>query len=366
MRIGVLTGGGDCPGLNAAIRAVVAGARRKNFEVVGIRKGWEGLLTRDVVPLTWQRVEDAVSLGGTMISTSRTNPLKNPRSSDMALENADHLGLGALIAIGGDDTLGAAEELYRRGLRTVGIPKTIDGDVGGTDATIGYDTAVNIAMESIDRLHTTARSHERAVLVEVMGREAGWVALNSGVGAGAHMIMIPEVPVSLEFVASHLEARKRQGHSYSIIVVAEGVKARKPKEDDIGKTVDEFGHALLGGVTRVLADDLERLSGIQTRYSILGYIQRGGTPTLFDRVLGSRFGLAAVELVSQGCFGEMVALKGREIVSVPLREATESPRLVPPEIYDSLSPLWLTDQGLLNTPLLKHPPEWHPPGPPAT
>jgi 6-phosphofructokinase 1 len=338
----------------------VAGASQKGYEVLGIRKGWEGLLTRDAVPLTWEDVEGIASIGGTLISTSRTNPARSPEATSTALENAERLGLWALVAIGGDDTLGAASHLQDRGLRCIGIPKTIDNDVGATDATIGFDTAVNVAMAAIDRLHTTARSHERVVLVEVMGRDAGWVALYAGIGAGAHMILIPEVEVNTESIAHYLVNRKRQGYTYAIIVVAEGVKRDGHQGLPDDKAVDEFGHPLLGGVTRVIADELERISGIQTRYTILGYIQRGGTPTLFDRFLASRYGLAAVELASQGTFGHMVALRGRDIVSVPLADAVSKPRLVPRELYEGLSPLWLPD----GTPLGPIPPgtprEWLP------
>lgn len=333
-RIGVLTGGGDCPGLNPVIRAVVRRADAAGLEVVGIRNGWKGLIEPDTVPLDLKSVSGILPKGGTMLGTSRTNPYKDPRSVSALKRSVAELRLDALIVIGGEDTLGAAVKLHREGLPVVGVPKTIDNDLAETDYTFGFDTAVNIAMESIDRLHTTAESHHRIMVVEVMGRHAGWIAVHAGIAGGADFILVPEIPIDLEEVCRAIEQRHKRGKTFSIIVVAEGAQwaAGATVNQDLKR--DEFGHVRLGGIGQLLAERIEKKTGYETRVTVLGHVQRGGTPTAFDRVLGTRFGVQAVELALKGQFGKMVSLKGNAVVPVPLELSTKTLKTVDPKLYD--------------------------------
>ncbi|GIG60711.1 pyrophosphate--fructose 6-phosphate 1-phosphotransferase [Longispora fulva] len=329
MRIGVLTGGGDCPGLNAVIRAVVRkGVTDYGHEFVGFRDGWRGPLEGDTKPLGIPEVRGILPRGGTVLGSSRTNPFKIEGGVERIKANLADLGIDALIAIGGEDTLGVAAKLTELGVPVVGVPKTIDNDLGATDYTFGFDTAVNIAMEAIDRLHTTAESHHRTVVVEVMGRHAGWIALHSGLAGGANVILLPEQRFDLDKVVEYIETRFQTRYS-PIVVVSEGAM---PSDGDMvtqGGQLDAFGHVRLGGVGQWLADQIEKRTGKEARAVVLGHIQRGGTPTAFDRVLATRFGLHAIDAVHEGDFGKMVALRGTDIVRVPLEEATRELKTVP-------------------------------------
>jgi phosphofructokinase-like protein len=338
MRVGVLTGGGDCPGLNAVIRAIVRrGVQEFGLEFVGFRDGWRGPLEGDTVPLDVQAVRGVLPRGGTILGSSRTNPFKGDseggrNGAERIKDNLAGLGVDALVVIGGEDTLGVAARLQGAGVNVVGVPKTIDNDLGATDFTFGFDTAVNIAMEAIDRLHTTAESHHRALIVEVMGRHAGWIALHAGMAGGANVILIPERPFDIDKVVRYVEHRFQTRYA-PIVVVAEGAH---PSDDDLtvqSGQVDSFGHARLGGIGQFLANEIEKRTGKEARCTVLGHIQRGGTPTAFDRVLATRFGVHAVGAVHDGDFGNMVALRGTEIVRVPLSEATRELKLVPPDRY---------------------------------
>jgi 6-phosphofructokinase 1 len=334
MKIGILTGGGDCPGLNPVIRAVVRAAINDNSEVVGIRYGWKGLLEKDYMPLDLRSVSGILPKGGTILGTSRTNPYKKDNGVEIAKKNFKELGLDALIAVGGEDTLGVATKLFKDGLNTVGVPKTIDNDLGATDFTFGFDTAVNIVTECIDRLHTTAESHNRIMVVEVMGRHAGWIAAYSGIAGGADYILVPEIPIDLEELCSSIKNRHQRGKNFSIIVVSEGA-AFKDKDLTLQEQkLDEFGHVRLGGIGEALGKLIEQKTGYETRVTVLGHIQRGGSPTAFDRVLGTRFGVKAYELVKNKKFGKMVSLKGNEIVDVPLEEATKALKTLDLKFYD--------------------------------
>jgi ATP-dependent phosphofructokinase / diphosphate-dependent phosphofructokinase len=340
MRIGVLTGGGDCPGLNAVIRALVRrGIPEYGYEFLGFRDGWRGPLEGDTVPLDIQSVRGILPRGGTILGSSRTNPLAESAESggksglDGIKANLASLGVEAMVAIGGEDTLGVAAALGAAGVPVVGVPKTIDNDLGATDYTFGFDTAVNIAMEAIDRLHTTAESHHRALIIEVMGRHAGWIALHAGMAGGANVILIPEKPFSMEKVCAYVEHRFRTRYA-PLVVVSEG--ARPEEEDHLAladQRLDAFGHVRLGGIGQLLADEIEKRTGKEARATVLGHIQRGGTPTAFDRVLATRFGIHAVDAVHDGAFGMMVALRGTQVVRAPLLEATSQLKLVPPERY---------------------------------
>jgi len=338
MRVGVLTGGGDCPGLNAVIRAVVRkGVQEFGLEFVGFRDGWRGPLEGDTVPLDVQAVRGILPRGGTILGSSRTNPLKSaPAGGRSGIErikdNLTGLGVDALIAIGGEDTLGVATRLSEQGVPVVGVPKTIDNDLGATDYTFGFDTAVNIAMEAIDRLHTTAESHHRALIVEVMGRHAGWIALHAGLAGGANVILIPERPFDIEQVCAYVQHRF-QTRFAPIVVVAEGAHPVSEELAISDEQLDSFGHVRLGGVGQLLAGEIEKRTGKEARCTVLGHIQRGGTPTAFDRVLATRFGVHAVQAVHDEDFGVMVALRGTDIVRVPLAEATSQLKLVPPQRY---------------------------------
>lgn len=339
MRVGILTGGGDCPGLNNAIRAAVRRATQLGYGVFGVRDGWAGMLQGDARPLTWDEVEGTFNVGGTLLGTSRTNPYKSPDGPARVAENFKAMGLDALIAIGGDDTLGVAKRLTDEGFPCVGVPKTMDNDVDGTDYTIGFQTAAAIATEATERLHTTARSHGRTMLLEVMGRDAGWVALWAGLGGGAHLTLLPEVPADINEVSEFVAGRQRRGEPYTIIVAAEGVRLRGVEVDYAARGLDQFGHVRLGGVGEVIAEAIRRATGLETRATVLGYIQRGGPPVPFDRMLGTGLGLKAAELVHERRFGAMAALRGSAVTAIPIAEALERPKRVPPELYASLMPL---------------------------
>jgi 6-phosphofructokinase 1 len=329
----VLTGGGDCPGLNAVIRAVVRkGAGVYGHEFVGFRDGWRGPLEGITRPLGIPDVRGILPRGGTILGSSRTNPFKEQDGAARIVDTLHRLGVDALVAIGGEDTLGVATKLYAQGVNVVGVPKTIDNDLNATDYTFGFDTAVNIAMEAIDRLHTTAESHHRALIVEVMGRHAGWIALHAGMAGGANVILIPEVPFSVDRVCAYVESRF-QAHYAPIIVVAEGAVPEGGDTATLEKGLDAFGHVRLGGIGEWLAREIEERTGKEARTTVLGHIQRGGTPTAFDRVLATRFGLAAIDAVAEGAFGTMVALRGTEILRVPLSDATSELKTVRPDLY---------------------------------
>lgn len=344
MRIGVLTGGGDCPGLNAVIRAVVRkGIGVYGYEFLGFRDGWRGPLEQLTMDLGVPEVRGILPRGGTILGSSRTNPFSVDGGSERVRQNLHELGVDALVVIGGEDTLGVATRLSELGVNVVGVPKTIDNDLGATDYTFGFDTAVNIATEAIDRLHTTAESHHRALIVEVMGRNAGWIALHSGLAGGANVILIPEIPFSIERVCAYVESRFQSRYA-PILVVAEG--ALPEQAESAGQAgaagrgglpraggVDAFGHARLGGIGEWLAGQIEARTGKEARTTVLGHIQRGGTPSAFDRVLATRFGLAAIDAVHDGDFGTMVALRATDIVRVQLAAATSELKTVPAKLY---------------------------------
>jgi 6-phosphofructokinase 1 len=336
MRVGVLTGGGDCPGLNAVIRAVVRkGVKEYGYEFVGFRDGWKGPLEGLTTELGIPQVRGILPRGGTILGSSRTNPMKIDGGVDQIKANLAAAGVDALVAIGGEDTLGVATQLHDRGVPVVGVPKTIDNDLSATDYTFGFDTAVNIASEAIDRLHTTAESHHRVLVVEVMGRHAGWIALHAGVSGGANAILIPEVPFDLDEVAGWVESRFRSHYS-PIIVVSEGAL---PSDGDLitkDQSLDAFGHVRLTGIGDWLASALEDRTGKEARASVLGHIQRGGTPTAFDRVLATRFGLQAIDAIHDLDYGKMVALRGTDIARVPLIDATGVLKTVPLARYDEV------------------------------
>jgi phosphofructokinase-like protein len=333
MRIGVLTGGGDCPGLNAVIRAIVRKGAGDGHEFLGYRDGWRGPLEADSRPLGVPEVRGILPRGGTILGSSRTNPFAVDGGPQRIAANLEAAGVEGLIAIGGEDTLGAASRLHTEaGLRIVGVPKTIDNDLGATDYTFGFDTAVNIAMEAIDRLHTTADSHHRVLIVEVMGRNAGWIAFHAGLAGGANVILIPERPFDVEQVCE-LVGRRFASRFAPIIVVAEGAQpvGGVPEADDGGK--DAFGHVRLGGIGHWLEGEIERRTGKEARATVLGHVQRGGTPTAFDRVLATRFGLHAIDAASAGRWGTMTALRGTDIRLVELTEATAELKTVPEGLY---------------------------------
>ncbi|WP_205474677.1 6-phosphofructokinase [Nocardioides sp. SYSU D00038] len=334
MRVGVLTGGGDCPGLNAVIRAVVRrGVRDHGFELVGFRDGWKGPLEGLTMPLGIEQCRGILPRGGTILGSSRTNPFKIDGGVERIKENLAAQGVDALVAIGGEDTLGVATKLADLGVDVVGVPKTIDNDLSGTDFTFGFDTAVNIATEAIDRLHTTAESHHRVLVVEVMGRHAGWIALHSGMAGGASAVLIPEQPFDIERLCEHVENRFKTSFA-PIIVVSEGaVPAEGGDMTLVSGELDAFGHVRLGGIGDRIAGEIERRTGKEARAVVLGHVQRGGTPTAFDRWLATRFGLQAIDAVKDGDFGTMMALRGTRIERVPLIEGTGELKLVSPEEY---------------------------------
>jgi len=336
MKIGVLTGGGDCPGLNAVIRAVVRkGTFHYEDEFVGFMEGWRGLLEDKTMELDLATVGGILPRGGTILRTSRTNPAKREDGLQRCAETLKKHGCEALIAIGGDDTLSVAKKLFDKGLKVVGVPKTIDNDLAGTDFTFGFDTAVDVATEAIDRVHTTAEAHNRVIVVEVMGRDSGWIATYSGIAGGADVILIPEVPFDIDQVAETIRQRHARGRYFSIVVAAEGAKFAGGNETLPAAGLDEFGHARLGGIGSVLAQEIEKRTGFESRSVVLGHIQRGGSPSAFDRVLATRYGLGAIDMVHRGEFGKMAALRGNKIISIPLAEAIASNRKVDKEILDA-------------------------------
>jgi 6-phosphofructokinase 1 len=336
MRIGVLTGGGDCPGLNAVIRAVVRkGIDGYDDRLVGFRDGWRGVLEDVYDELTIESTRGILPRGGTILGSSRTNIYKREGGVERVRDTLARHELDGLIAIGGEDTLGAANRLHRDGINVIGVPKTIDNDLGATDVTFGFDTALHVATEAIDRLHTTAESHHRILVVEVMGRTAGWIALHSGVAGGADVILIPEIPFDIAEVCRLIDRRHERGRPFSIVVAAEGAA---PKEGTMevasGAGVDEFGHPRLGGIGYALEREIEARTGYETRATVLGHVQRGGTPTAFDRVLATRLGLRAIEAVHEEAWGMMCALRSTEIELVALADAVAEVRRVPPEEYE--------------------------------
>ena len=333
-RVGILTGGGDCPGLNSVIRAVVRYAIQEDYQVVGIKNGWKGLIENDTVELNLQSVSGILPKGGTILGTSRTNLYKKEDDLKKAKENFKKMGLEALIAVGGEDTLGVANKLHKEGFNVVGAPKTIDNDLSCTDVTFGFDTTINIVTEAIDRLHTTAESHNRIMVVEVMGRHAGWIALESGLAGGADVILIPEVPVNMDEVCDIIKKRHQRGKNFSIVIVAEGAQFKKGTMVTQEEKLDAFGHVRLGGMGQRVGDEIEKRTGYETRVTVLGYIQRGGTPTAFDRVLGTRFGIKAMELVLKKDYGKMASLQGNKIVAVPLDAAVSELKTVDMELYN--------------------------------
>ncbi len=334
MRVGLLTGGGDCPGLNAVIRAVVRkGEREYGDDLVGFTDGWKGVVEGITVPLDVERCRGILPRGGTILGTSRTNPYKREGGVEAVKRNLESHQVDALVAIGGEDTLGVAHQLSGEGVQVVGVPKTIDNDLSATELTFGFHTAVQICTDAIDRLHTTAESHDRVMVCEVMGRHAGWIATYAGIAGGAAEILIPEQEFDIESVADRIKRRHDQGRYASIVVVAEGAK---PKEGTLavrsGET-DQFGHERLGGIGNAVAEGIQERTGFDTRVTMLGHVQRGGTPTAFDRVLATRYGIGAIDAVHEGKFGHMVALRADRIVPVPLAEAVEELKLVGPELF---------------------------------
>jgi phosphofructokinase-like protein len=335
MRIGLLTGGGDCPGLNAVIRAVVRqGVNTHSDEFVGFHDGWRGVLDDDAEPLTLGSVQDILTRGGTILGSSRTNPDKRPDGPGVVAATLARRRLDGLVAIGGEDTLGAAQRLHEAGIPVVGVPKTIDNDLAATDQTFGFDTALQIATDAIDRLQTTAASHHRVLIAEVMGRHAGWIALHSGIAGGADVILIPEVPFDIDEVCRVIVARRERGLRHSIVVSAEGALPREGTMSLTTGDVDEFGHPRLGGIGQALEREIGQRTGHETRATVLGHVQRGGTPTAYDRVLATRLGLAAIDGAHGGRWGTMAALRGTDIELVALADAVAVLRVVPPAEYE--------------------------------
>ena len=341
MRIGMLTGGGDCPGLNAVIRAVVRdGIDEFGDQLIGFRDGWRGVLEGSYIDLDIEATRGILPRGGTILGSSRTNPYKRDDGVQCVRETLARLGVEALIAIGGEDTLGVANKLHQEGVHVIGVPKTIDNDLGATDVTFGFDTALQIATDAIDRLHTTAESHNRILVVEVMGRSAGWIALHSGIAGGADVILIPEIPFDIDEVCRLIERRHARGRYFSIVVAAEGATPKAGTMEVLTGTVDEFGHPRLGGIGTRLEQEIEKRTGYETRATVLGHVQRGGTPTAFDRVLATRLGLAAIRAAHDNAWGMMASLRGNEIKLVALADAVAQVRTVPTEEYEGLGVLF--------------------------
>lgn len=340
MKIGVLTGGGDCPGLNPAIRGVVLRALEYGDELIGLRQGWKGLVEALTTPLTLEIVEPIINQGGTILESSRTNPVKDEKMLAACLKNAKELGLDALIALGGEDTLGVANKLTPLGINCVGVPKTMDNDLNATDYTFGFNSATEVATEAADRLKDTAKSHRRVMVLEVMGRHAGWVALHTGVAAGADYILIPEVPMDLEAVANHMKQVIARGKNWGLIVVSEGVELTESDTENLER--DAFGHIILSeqGVGEFIAKEIKQRVGIETRHVVLGHVVRGGAPSAYDRVLGTRVGIKAVEMVHAGQFGHMAALRGTDVIAVPLEAAVEQLKTVPVALYEEVKTLF--------------------------
>jgi len=338
MRVGLLTGGGDCPGLNAVIRAVVRrGEGHYGDELVGFADGWRGVIKGATIPLDVERCRGILPRGGTILGTSRTNPYKVEGGVDQAMATLREQRVDALVVIGGEDTLGVAHKLSAEGVSVVGVPKTIDNDLSATEVTFGFHTAVQIATDAIDRLHTTAESHDRVIVCEVMGRHAGWIATYAGIAGGAAEILVPEEPFDIERVCDDLKRRHEKGRFASIVVVAEGAVPREGTMAVQSGEVDQFGHVRLGGIGNLLAEEIEKRTGFESRVTILGHVQRGGTPTAFDRVLATRFGVAAIDAVHDGSFGQMVALRADRIVRVPLAEAVLELKTVDPELLHGVA-----------------------------
>jgi ATP-dependent phosphofructokinase / diphosphate-dependent phosphofructokinase len=338
VRVGLLTGGGDCPGLNAVIRAVVRkGEAVYGDALVGFLDGWKGVIEDRTVTLDIERCRGILPRGGTILGTSRTNPYKIEGAVERALATLKDLRIDALVAIGGEDTLGVANKLGGEGVSVVGVPKTIDNDLSATEVTFGFDTAVQIATDAIDRLHTTAESHDRVIVCEVMGRHAGWIATHAGIAGGAAEVLVPEEPFDIDEVCNRLKRRHEKGRFASIVVVAEGAAPKEGTLQVVSGDVDQFGHVRLGGIGNVLAEEIEKRTGFESRVTILGHIQRGGTPTAFDRVLATRFGIAAIEAVHEGAFGQMVALQAGQIVRVPLEAAVTTLKTVDPELLHDVA-----------------------------
>jgi len=338
MKVGVLTGGGDAPGINAVIRAIVKkGIQNYGYEIVGIKDGWNGLLSAEYERLDLKAASGLLPRGGSVLGTSRTNPFKREKGPETILRNAKEEGLGAIVVIGGDDTLSVAHKMREYGLNCVSVPKTIDNDLMGTDYTFGFMTAVGIATEALDRLHTTAETHHRVIILEVMGRYTGWIALEAGLAGGADVILIPEKPFDIDEVCECIRQRQKRGRNFSLIVVAEGAKPKGGVEIVYSESLDEFGHIRLGGVGYFLGKEIERCMGIETRVVVLGHLQRGGSPTAFDRILATRFGIAAIDLVHDKKFDQMVAVKGNRITSVPLEQVVGKRKTVDLELYDIAS-----------------------------
>ena len=319
MKIAILNGGGDCAGLNAVTRAVVRKSEQLGYEVIGIKHGWAGLLDISTKPLRWSDVSEIIKVGGTILHTTRTNPFSRKDGAETVLANAKEIGLDAIITVGGEDTLSVAAKLAQMGLRVVAVPKTIDNDIVSTDVTFGFDTAVNVTVDAIDRIQTTGESHDRIMVVEVMGRHAGWIAAYAGVASGANLILLPEVPFDLQEVSDFLKRRHESGATASVVVVGEGCSLKGSPAGDSTK-IDEFGHARLGGIGELLAKEIERRTGIETRAVVLGHVVRGGAPSAYDRILATRLGVAAVQAVKDGEFGVMVCLRNNALTRVPLSE----------------------------------------------
>jgi 6-phosphofructokinase 1 len=339
-RVALLTGGGDCPGLNAVIRAVTRRSLDRDYEAVGVREGWRGLVEGKFQELDDRAISGILPRGGTILGTTRTNPYKVERGVERVLENFASARLDALVAIGGEDTLGVASRLFEeQGFPVVGVPKTIDNDLSATDYTFGFDTALTVATEAIDRLHTTAESHNRVMVVEVMGRHTGWIAVMSGMAGGADVILIPEHPITIEEACSDIQRRHARGKDFSIVVVSEGYEityaSGEKQQVTQAAPTDQFGHVRLGGVGDVLAAEIEERTGFETRVTVLGHVQRGGTPTPRDRILATRYGLKAADLVHEQSWGTMAALKGDDVVAVPLKDAVAELKTVPPEFYEA-------------------------------
>ncbi len=336
MRVGILSGGGDAPGINAVIRAIVRKAIQEyDYETVGIKDGWRGLVEDELIPLDLKTTSGMLPRGGSILGTSRTNPFKSEDGPQSILKNVKKHKINAVIAIGGDDTLGVAYKLYEIGLPCVGVPKTIDNDLAGTDYTFGFQTAVSIACEALDRLHTTAEAHHRVIILEVMGRYTGWIALWAGLAGGADVILIPEKPFDVDEVCEYIKRRQKRGRNFSLIVVAEGAKPKGGEEVVYSSRVDEFGHVRLGGVGYYLGKEIEdRCEDIETRVVVLGHLQRGGSPIAFDRVIATRYGIAAIDLVHENKFGHMVALRGNDFVSVPLKDVIGKRKTVDLKLYE--------------------------------
>ena len=335
MKVGILSGGGDAPGINAVIRAVVRkGIRNYGYKMVGIKDGWRGLVEESLMPLTLEKISGILPRGGSILGTSRTNPFKREGGPQNVLDNAKKNNMDAVVVIGGDDTLGVANKMGEMGLKCVGVPKTIDNDLGLTDYTFGFQTAVHIACEAIDRLHSTAEAHHRVMIIEVMGRYTGWIALEAGIAGGADVVLIPEKPFDISEVCNHIMQRLKSGKAFSLVVAAEGAKPKGDKNIVYGAGFDEFDHPRLGGVGYYVGKEIERCTGIETRVVVLGHLQRGGSPTAFDRVLATRYGIAAIEAVHDDQFGRMVALQGNQIVTVLLKDVIGKRKMVNLELYE--------------------------------